>query len=46
MNCEIGPVADQIYEIGNCIIFVTLVFRRKSKLCIYTKHSTFLNKLA
>ena len=32
---EVGPrTADQIYEIWNCTVFVTLVFRRKSKLCI------------
>ena len=38
-NGEIGPVTDQIYEILNCMIFVILIIRVKSKLCIYTKHS-------
>ena len=39
-NGEIGPVADQIYEIWNFAIFVIWVFKRKSKLCIHTKHSS------
>ena len=38
-NGEIGPVTDQTYEILNCMIFVILIIRLKSKLCIYTKHS-------
>ena len=37
-NGEIGPAADQIYEIWSCTIFVIWVFRGKSKLSIYTKH--------
>ena len=38
-NVEIGPVADQIYEIWNRTIFVIWIIRGKSKLFIYTKHS-------
>ena len=38
MNGEIGPVADQIYEICNGTIFVIWIFRGKSKLCVCTKH--------
>ena len=37
-NSKIGPVADQIYEICNCRIFVIWICRGKSKLCICTKH--------
>ena len=37
-NGEIGPVADQIYEIWTCKIFVIWIFTGESKLCIYTKH--------
>ena len=36
-NGEIGPIADQIYKVWNCTIFVIWVFRRKSKLCIIQK---------
>ena len=47
MNGEISLVADQIYEIWNCTIFVIWVFRRKSKLCtgIYTKLSSLIINL-
>ena len=38
-NGENGPVAEQIYEIWNCTVFIIWEFRRKSKLCIY---QTFL----
>ena len=39
-NDEIGPVADQFYEIWYfCTIFVIWIIRGKSKLCIYATHS-------
>ena len=44
-NGEIGPVADQIYELWNCTIFVIRVLRGKSKLFIYTKHSSLIMNL-
>ena len=44
-NGEIGPVADQTYEMWNCSIFVILVFRGKSKMCIFTKHSLLIINL-
>ena len=45
MNEEIGPVVDQINETWNCTSFVILVFRKKSQLCIYTKHSSLIISL-
>ena len=44
-NGKIGPVADKIYEIWSCTIFVIWVFRGKSKLSIYTKHSSLIINL-
>ena len=44
-NGEIGPVADKIYEIWSRTILVIWVYREKSKLCIYTKHSSLVINL-
>ena len=45
---EVGPQTTKlalflikVYEIWNCTIFVKWIFRGKSNLCIYTKHSLF-----
>ena len=44
-NGEIGPAADQIYEIWGCSVFDIWVFTGKSKLCIHIKHSLLIINL-
>ena len=41
-NGEIGPVADQNYEIRNCTIFTIRIIGRKSNLCIRCWLKTWL----